>query len=249
MEDIKKIFIVDYESIRGVEIHRGFFDETLAQKFTEAINCGNIREVEICESIPDKFMFYVMFESGEVLESGLWSNANLNDCINIVTPVRVSVIIEEASVKEAEKTARQKAINFIKGRKDGLMMDVTYRMSDGTVVQPSSYPTQMPMIPQMREQALALLEGRLDDALIHSVETVLLFWASPSSEDGIYRFKMCDKPEQSRLSMSIPAVRTSSSKIELRRQDKDEFLEIAKNLGFEQVESTHPDVLCLKRQF
>lgn len=244
--DNKKVYIVDYESVRGTEIYKAFFDETLAKKFTEAVGSGSIREVEICEEIPEKFMFYVIFGAGEVVESGLWTNADLNDCIVVATPVRTSVIIEAPTLDDAIVIARQQAIDFIRNH-DTIMMDVTYRMSDGSVVRPSDYLTAMPMITSMRNQTLALLEGRSHDARIHAVETVLLFWASPSSEDGIYRFKLSDEPSSGHLDIMIPAVTSPENKIEIRRADKDEIIAIARRLDFEVVESKHPDVLCLKR--
>ena len=242
----KKIFIVDHESIRGPEIHKAFLDESLAKKFTETIGCGGIRELEILDTIPDSFMFFVMFDNGEVLDSGLWTNDKLRNCIAVYTPTRISIIVDAPDKASAVDIARKRAVDFIRSAST-LNMDVTYSLSDGSVTLNSDLKTPMPMIKSMRDQAIALLEGRTEDALIHSVETVLLFWASPSSINHLYRFDVVEGSEDDkRLDITIPAG-TSKRNIEIRRADKDEFLSIAERLGFEQVESNNPNLICLKR--
>ena len=266
-QESKKIYVVDHESIRGPEIHKAFFDENLAKEFTETIGCGGIREIEILDDIPGDFMFFVIFENGRVLDKGLWTNTKLSNSIMAVTPNRISVIVNAASAASSVKIARMSAIDFI--RKTKMMhLDTGYSLLDGSITQKSNYPTPMPMIEPMREQAIALLEKRYEDALIHSVETVLLFWASPSSIDQLYRFKIVDdEPEckvdeecrkaaeeneeeivemPNRLNISIPAA-GSDSKIEIHRSDKEEFISIAKRLGFKEIISDELDTICLKR--
>lgn len=246
MEQKKKIYIVVHESIRGIDLNEAFFNEDLAVKFTETIGCGGIREIEIMESIPDTFMFFTIFENGEVMDCGLWTNEKLRNSIAVFTPTRVSIIIDAPNMKSASEIARKRAIEYIRSA-EMINMDVTYSLDDGSITQKSQLDTPMPMIQSMREQAIALLEHRLEDAAIHSVETVLLFWASPSSFDHIYRFNIVKGAEGSeKFDMSIP-VSSSGNYISIRQEDKDEFLSIALRLGFEQVESDKPDILCLKR--
>ena len=266
-QESKKIYVVDYESIRGSEIHKGFFNESLAKEFTKTIGCGGIREIEILDNIPDDFAFFVIFENGRVLDNGLWTFTRLSNSIMAVTPNRISVIVNAANAASSIEIARKSAIDFIRKTKQ-MHLDTGYSLLNGSITQKSDYSTPMPMIEPMREQAIALLEKRYEDALIHSVETVLLFWASPSSIDQLYRFKIVDdEPEcevdeeckkaaeeneeeivemPNRLKITIPAV-GSYSKIEIHRSDKEEFISIAKRIGFKEVISDELDTICLKR--
>ena len=250
---LTKIYIVD---CGFDEYNTGFYTRLEAENYAEAIgvDADKIKEFDLASNAEkDEYsiMFMCNFFDNEFKKPRLYpSHPEYAFSITIDNPTSLCVIVESNNIKAAKEMSRYLAIKFLEKAledKTHIQMGATYSLETNEVICIPKTMTPVPMIEPMIKQLLCLIKGETDEARRHSTEAMLLFWASPSSEDGLYRFKLSDEVN-GRLSFYQPCGGSASKNpIMMRREDVDEFLDIAKNIGFEKVESKDEDVLCLRR--
>lgn len=250
-----KIYIVKHEWFHGAEVNKAFTDENLANEFCKRIGGCSPEVMEVSYRIPETFCFNVIFEGFSKPYVRFW-DMEPKDAILISNPTHVSVNIMARDISEVAELARKKAIEFIRNT-DSLFMNRTYFFDGEIYHKDKEYDRLIPLIPDMRQQLLATLEGNRLEAHKASICTVLNFWASPKSEDGLYHFNIKKTEFEEELGECVaeedyipelPAITMSAttSEITVPLSEKELFLELAKETGF-QIVSEDETSLVLKR--
>ena len=251
-----KIYIVKHEWFHGAEVNKAFTDENLANEFCKRIGGCSPEVMEVSYRIPETFCFNVIFEAFSKPYVRFW-DMDPKDTIHIFNPKQVSVNIMARDISEAAELARKKAIEFIRNI-DSLFMNRTY-FFDGSIYEKGKYNRPIPLIPDMRQQLLATLEGNYLEAHKASIRAVLNFWASPKSEDGLYHFKIKKTEVEEELGECVaeedyipelPAITMSATtnEITIPLSEKELFLKLAKETSFQIVREDETS-LVLKRIF
>ena len=194
------VFVTDYESIHGFDLHVAFVDDKLRDEFAERTHI-TARKLQVINELSEKFLWCVIF-SGKEVEikfAGLEDDGKRN--LTIWSPSRATVFVAAASYDEVENVARKTIIDFVESH-DNLKTNVQYNATDGSVIREDGgydeYTT--PLIGPIREAFLhymkkdnisvfdTLFKFVLESKLNRYDSVVLNFHASKEPDDHSWFF-------------------------------------------------------------
>lgn len=250
----KVFYRVHHEFFAGGDVISGFTDEKMASEFCERIGCGYPEKIEIRESLPEKFPFFVFFRAGEAEEARVafhYADEAKYHTFKMYNPARITVCLEARDIEEAKTLAKSELIEYLKDSNHQIMFYESYSMLTGKIYDSGDEMRRwqpIELIEPMRRQTLAALLGNEYDEYFAAVELTLNYFVRPDDNDYTNAIIITLSDNLNHSEITTHAV--TSNKVSICASDYSRFIKIAAKLGFciidEKEKSTDNDNLNFK---
>jgi len=226
---MNKIFVVEQNCEQTA-----FPISSLAEEFVNRTGDGNIREIEVLNTLPSSFRFCSSIESGEVIGiQRINSKICPEDRITFFNPTKLYIYLSSPNIEIAKTAAISEAASFL-GRFKDVKLNATYNLNTGEVIPEKEHPGYetilIPMTESMKKHTLALLAHDDEAVTYWSLVTTLTFWASPSAEDHCYHFTFKEDGKHGDWHQEV-----TSKKITFWSGDEDYVIKVAEENGFKVI--------------
>lgn len=186
------VFVTDYESIHGFDLHVAFVDDKLRDEFSERTHIS-ARKTQVINSLPVNFLWCVIFSGKEVETKFVSIEDTGKRDIAVWTPTRATAFVAAPSYEDAEDVARHALIDFVE-KHDDLETNVSYDANTGEQLNKNEFVYTTPLQGPIKEAFLHYM--RQDDEA--QFDTLLKFVLNSKLyqyEDGvIIKFHMSEPP-------------------------------------------------------